>query len=44
MLKIKKVFVDKKILLAGHHHGSTYYEHLAFINAIKKNKSNLKYL
>ena len=27
--------VDKKILEVGHHHGSTYYEHLAFINAIK---------
>ena len=28
------VFVDKKILEAGHHHGSTYFEHIAFINAI----------
>ena len=28
------VVVDKKILEAGHHHGSTYYEHIAFINAI----------
>ena len=27
--------VDKKILKAGHHHGSTYYQHLAFIKAIK---------
>ena len=26
--------VDTKILEAGHHHGSTYYEHIAFINAI----------
>jgi len=32
-----KVKVDKNILAAGHHHGSTYFEHLAFINAIKKN-------
>ena len=36
--KSKEVKVDKKILAAGHHHGSTYFEHLAFINAIKKNK------
>ena len=27
--------VDKKILQAGHHHGSTYYQHLAFLKAIK---------
>ena len=32
------VKVDKKILKAGHHHGSTYYQHLALLNAIK-NKS-----
>ena len=32
------VKVDKKILQAGHHHGSTYYQHLALLNAIK-NKS-----
>ena len=29
--------VDKKILAAGHHHGSTYFEHLAFYDAIKNN-------
>ena len=29
--------VDKKILMAGHHHGSTYFEHLAFYDAIKNN-------
>ena len=29
------VSVDEKILKAGSHHGSTYYEHLGFINAIK---------
>lgn len=33
-----KVKVDKEILAAGHHHGSTYFEHLAFIDAIQKNK------
>tara|TARA_Y100001936_G_C16084337_1_gene680421 strand:- start:1729 stop:2079 length:351 start_codon:yes stop_codon:yes gene_type:complete len=32
-----EVKVDKNILEAGHHHGSTYFEHLAFINAIIKN-------
>ena len=36
--KSKEVKVDKDILAAGHHHGSTYFEHLAFINAIQKNK------
>jgi myo-inositol 2-dehydrogenase/D-chiro-inositol 1-dehydrogenase len=36
--KSTEVKVDKEILLAGHHHGSTYYEHLAFINAIQKNE------
>ena len=32
-----EVKVDKEILAAGHHYGSTYFEHLAFINAIQKN-------
>ena len=27
--------VDPEILAAGHHHGSTYYEHLAFRKAIE---------
>ena len=36
--KSSEVKVDKEILAAGHHHGSTYFEHLAFINAIKNNK------
>ncbi len=31
--------VDKKILEAGHHHGSTYYEHLAFLKAIENNSA-----
>ncbi len=36
-METEVVEVDKKILEAGHHHGSTYYEHLAFLNSIKKN-------
>ena len=32
-----EVEVDNKILAAGHHHGSTYFEHLAFIKAIQQN-------
>jgi len=39
VVKTKEVKVDKKILAAGHHHGSTYFEHLAFINAIQKNNT-----
>ena len=35
--KSSEVKVDKEILAAGHHHGSTYFEHLAFINAIRTN-------
>ena len=35
----ERVGLDEKILKAGSHHGSTYYEHLGFINAIK-NKTN----
>ena len=31
------VEVDKKILSAGQHHGSTYYQHLEFIKAINYN-------
>ena len=31
------VNVDEKILKAGHHHGSTYYEHLSFLKAVKNN-------
>ena len=31
------VNVDEKILNAGHHHGSTYYEHLSFLKAVKNN-------
>ena len=34
---IENVEVDKKIIEAGHHHGSTYYEHLAFLKAIENN-------
>ena len=34
---IENIEVDKKILEAGHHHGSTYYEHLAFLKAIESN-------
>ena len=37
--RLKTIEVDKKILEAGHHHGSTYYEHLAFLNAIKNNSN-----
>ena len=37
IVKVNDVKVDKKILAAGHHHGSTYFEHLAFINSIKNN-------
>ena len=29
--------VDKKILKAAHHHGSTFYQHLAFLRAIRNN-------
>ena len=36
---IENVEVDKKIIEAGHHHGSTYYEHLAFLKAIENNTS-----
>ena len=36
---VETIEVDKKILNAGHHHGSTYYEHLAFLNAIKNNSN-----
>ena len=36
---IETIEVDNKILQAGHHHGSTYYEHLKFLDCIK-NKSN----
>ena len=37
--RLETIEVDKKILDAGHHHGSTYYEHLAFLNAIKNNSN-----
>ena len=36
-VKVETIEVDKKILKAGHHHGSTYYEHKAFIKAIQNN-------
>lgn len=32
---IEIIEVDKKILQAGHHHGSTYYEHVKFLECIK---------
>ncbi len=44
--KIKKelIKVDKKILNAGHHHGSTFYQHLAFLKAInKKSKAEVSF-
>ena len=31
------ITVDQKVLEAGHHHGSTYYEHQSFIRAIQNN-------
>ena len=37
--QIENIEVDKKILEAGHHHGSTYYEHLAFLKAIESNSN-----
>ena len=37
VVKSNLVKVDKKILAAGHHHGATYFEHLAFINSIHNN-------
>ena len=36
---IENIEVDKKIIEAGHHHGSTYYEHLAFLEAIEKSSN-----
>jgi len=35
--KKETIGVDEKILAAGHHHGSTYYEHQSFIKAIRDN-------
>ena len=35
--KKEKVIVDKNILAAGQHHGSTYFQHLEFIKSIKNN-------
>lgn len=34
-LETENVEVDKKALDAGYHHGSTYYQHVAFLNAIR---------
>ena len=36
-IKIENIEVDETILKAGHHHGSTYYEHLEFQKAITEN-------
>ncbi len=33
----ENITVDEKILDAGHHHGSTYYEHTSFLKAIRNN-------
>ena len=38
-IKSETITVDKKLLEAGHHHGSTYFEHLAFQRAIRNNSS-----
>ena len=35
-IHIENIDVDKTILQAGHHHGSTYYEHIEFKKAIKE--------
>lgn len=34
--QIVHVPVDPEILAAGHHHGSTYYQHLAFLTALRE--------
>lgn len=31
-----KIEVDEKVLAAGHHHGASYYQHLAFQDAIRR--------
>ena len=36
-IQIENIEVDETILKAGHHHGSTYYEHIEFQKAIKEN-------
>ena len=36
-IQIENIEVDETILKAGHHHGSTYYEHLELQKAIKEN-------
>jgi predicted dehydrogenase len=35
--KKETIAVDEQILAAGHHHGSTFYEHQSFIKAIRSN-------
>ena len=35
--KKETIAVDEKIHAAGHHHGSTFYEHQSFIKAIRSN-------
>ncbi len=30
--------VDEEILKVGNHHGSTYYEHISFLDSIKNSK------
>jgi predicted dehydrogenase len=34
-VETRHVPVDERLLAAGHHHGSTYYEHRAFLDAIR---------
>ena len=36
----ENIDVDKKIIEVGHHHGSTYYEHLAFLKAIESTSTS----
>ena len=36
-IQIENIEVDETILKAGHHHGSTYYEHLELQKAITEN-------
>ena len=37
-LETETVFVDPAVLAAGDHHGSTYFEHLAFLAALDGGK------
>ena len=37
-MMLHNFYYDEEILKVGNHHGSTYYEHISFLDSVKSSK------